>query len=56
MSWIKDLIRNYSIDGLRIDTVPYINQTFWSEFSQAAGVYSVGEVEMDVGFCFFLII
>lgn len=51
MSWIKDLIRNYSIDGLRIDTVPYINQTFWSEFSQAAGVYSVGEVEMDVGCC-----
>ncbi|CAF9913351.1 MAG: hypothetical protein GOMPHAMPRED_007867 [Gomphillus americanus] len=43
-SWIKSLIANYSIDGLRIDTVRHIRHTFWSSFVSAAGVYAVGEI------------
>jgi alpha-amylase len=51
LHWINQLVKNYSIDGFRIDTVPYIDQTFWAHFQQAAGVYTVGEVEMDINCC-----
>ncbi|MCJ1412271.1 hypothetical protein MMC19_006364 [Ptychographa xylographoides] len=43
-SWIKALVANYSIDGLRIDTVKHVQQSFWPGFNTAAGVYCVGEV------------
>ncbi len=43
-SWIKNLVSTYSIDGLRIDTVRHVQQSFWSGFNSAAGVYCVGEV------------
>ena len=42
LSWIKNLVTKYHIDGLRIDTVPEVPKTFWSEFSRASGVYTVG--------------
>jgi len=44
LSWITDMINTYDIDGLRIDTVPYVSKDFWTEFTQASGVYTVGEV------------
>jgi len=44
MTWITDFVQTYDIDALRIDTVPHVSREFWSEFSQAAGVFSVGEV------------
>lgn len=43
-TWIANLVSTYSIDGLRIDTVKHVEQDFWSGFTSAAGVYSVGEV------------
>ena len=43
-SWIKGLVSNYSIDGLRLDTVQEVNTGFWSGFRKASGVYMVGEV------------
>lgn len=43
-SWIADLVKNYTIDGLRIDTAKHVNTGFWQTFLQAAGVYAVGEV------------
>ena len=43
-SWIKWLIETYDIDGIRIDTVAHVPKDFWKEFTDAAGVYSVGEV------------
>jgi len=43
-SWIHDLVQNYSIDGLRIDTFPHVKCEYWKEFLVAAGVYAVGEV------------
>ncbi|KAK2795310.1 hypothetical protein FQN51_000495 [Onygenales sp. PD_10] len=42
--WISALVSNYSIDGIRIDTVKHVEKSFWSSFNDAAGVYAVGEV------------
>ncbi|WPH01671.1 Hypothetical protein R9X50_00452200 [Acrodontium crateriforme] len=50
-TWISQLVANYSIDGLRLDSALQVETSFWSGFSKAAGVYIVGEVfENDVGF------
>ncbi|EDN95007.1 hypothetical protein SS1G_10882 [Sclerotinia sclerotiorum 1980 UF-70] len=43
-TWIKSLVTNYSIDGLRVDTVRHVEKDFWPLFNEAAGVYCVGEV------------
>ena len=44
-TWISQLVSNYSIDGLRLDTVLEVDRAFWSPFNQAAGsIYMVGEV------------
>ncbi|EME39503.1 glycoside hydrolase family 13 protein [Dothistroma septosporum NZE10] len=43
--WISQLVSNYSIDGLRIDTAYQINQGFWAGFQAAAGgIHTIGEV------------
>ncbi|KAL3473155.1 glycoside hydrolase superfamily [Aspergillus californicus] len=42
--WIGDIVANYSVDGLRIDTVKHVEKDFWSGYAEAAGVYTVGEV------------
>ncbi|KAL4788290.1 glycoside hydrolase superfamily [Aspergillus varians] len=42
--WIGDLVSNYSIDGLRVDTVKHVQTDFWRDYNDAAGVYCVGEV------------
>lgn len=44
LRWVKLLVGEYKIDGLRIDTVPEVPRGFWEKFSEAAGVYTVGEV------------
>lgn len=43
-AWIKELVGNYSIDGLRIDTVKHVDKAATSSFNEAAGVYAVGEI------------
>ena len=42
--WIKGLVANYSIDGLRIDAAKHVNDEFLSSFIEAAGVFTVSEV------------
>ena len=42
--WIADTVNTYGFDGIRIDTIPEVPKDFWSEYTQSAGVYSVGEV------------
>lgn len=42
--WIKELVSNYSIDGLRIDAAKHINDAFLPKFTEASGVFSFGEV------------
>lgn len=47
-TWIRQLVSNYSIDGLRIDTAYQINQGFWAGFQAAAGgIHTLGEVWHD---------
>ncbi|KAJ5742037.1 hypothetical protein N7533_011446 [Penicillium manginii] len=42
--WVSALVSNYSIDGLRIDTLKHVEKSFWPGYNSAAGVYCVGEV------------
>jgi alpha-amylase len=44
INWIKDFVKQYNIDGIRIDTIPEVPKWFWTAFSESAGVYQVGEV------------
>jgi len=37
-NWIQQLISNYSIDGLRIDSVKNVELDFWPDFQAAAGI------------------
>ncbi|KAF2186346.1 glycoside hydrolase family 13 protein [Zopfia rhizophila CBS 207.26] len=43
-TWIKTLVSNYSIDGLRIDSVKNVNKIFFPPWCEAAGVFCMGEV------------
>lgn len=43
-TWIKELVANYSIDGLRIDAAKHVNDEFLSSFVEASGVFNLGEV------------
>lgn len=42
--WIQGMVSNYSIDGLRIDTVLHIEPEFFPGFMESAGVFAIGEV------------
>lgn len=42
--WISWLVQEYSFDGLRLDTVKHVEKEFWPKFTEASGVYTVGEV------------
>ena len=44
-AWISSLVSSHAIDGLRVDTVPYVRPAFWRRFEAAAGVFAVGEVD-----------
>jgi len=44
IDWAKDFVKTYGIDALRIDTIPHVSKGFWAEFSDAVGVYTLGEV------------
>ena len=37
-------MKRYGFDGIRIDTIPHVPKSFWSEFGQSAGVFQMGEV------------
>ncbi len=43
-SWIKGLVSNYSIDGLRIDAAKHVNDAFLPQFVEASGIFAFGEV------------
>ncbi|KAI0646787.1 alpha-amylase [Trametes meyenii] len=49
-TWIKALVQEFNIDGLRIDAAKHVNMDFWPKFCGAAGVYCIGEVfDADAG-------
>jgi alpha-amylase len=43
-SWISWLVKEYNIDGLRIDSVKDVNTDSMPPFCEAAGVYCLGEL------------
>lgn len=44
LRWINWILKEYDIDGIRVDTVPEVPQWFWKKFNKAAGVFQIGEV------------
>lgn len=42
--WIGQLVANYSIDGLRLDSAIAVHETFWPGFGNASKVFNMGEV------------
>ncbi|KAG8844231.1 hypothetical protein FRB96_003235 [Tulasnella sp. 330] len=45
VSWVSNLIKTYGVDGIRLDTVKHIHQSFYPGFlSGIGGLYSLGEV------------
>lgn len=44
IEWIQFLVSEYDIDGMRLDTAMMVKGTFWKKFTEASGIYSVGEV------------
>ena len=45
-AWIKTLVSNYSVDGLRIDSVKNVEKAFFPTWCQSAGVFCMGEVSI----------
>ncbi|EON63338.1 hypothetical protein W97_02565 [Coniosporium apollinis CBS 100218] len=43
-AWIRQLVSNYTIDGLRIDTAKHVSKSFFPAFNAAAGIFITGEV------------
>lgn len=43
-TWIKELVANYSIDGLRIDAAKHVDNAFLPTFISSSGVFALGEV------------
>lgn len=43
-TWIKELVSNYSIDGLRIDAAKHVNDAFLPKFIESSGIFALGEV------------
>ncbi|KAG8937107.1 hypothetical protein FRC02_006307 [Tulasnella sp. 418] len=46
-TWITDFVKEYDIDGLRIDAAKHVRKDFWPGFCGAAGVFCIGEVFGD---------
>ncbi|KAJ5938005.1 CAZyme family GH13, partial [Penicillium verhagenii] len=42
-TWVSEFVSNYSIDGLRIDSVLNIAPAFFHNFSTSAGIFTIGE-------------
>lgn len=43
--WIARIVSEYSVDGMRIDSVQQVNDDFWPSFQKASGgMHALGEV------------
>jgi len=42
--WIEAFVKDYEIDGLRIDAAKHVEPEFWPDFCGRAGVFCMGEV------------
>lgn len=41
---VTDLVAEYEVDGLRLDTVKHINKDFWRDFRDNVDVFMMGEI------------
>lgn len=41
--WVQEVVANYSIDGIRLDSAMEVDLNFFPRFEDAAGVYVIGE-------------
>ncbi|KAK4541991.1 hypothetical protein LTR36_007191 [Oleoguttula mirabilis] len=46
-TWIKEMVANYSVDGLRIDTGVNVEPSFFTDFVESAGVFATAEVYLS---------
>lgn len=44
LRYVRTLKDRFDIDGIRVDAVPYMGAGFWKEFTDASGVFSIGEI------------
>jgi len=44
LDWITDFVKEYDFDALRIDTIPHVSREFWTQFSEASGIFTMGEI------------
>lgn len=42
--WIPKYIREYGVDGMRLDATKHMTKKFQHDFCKAAGVFCIGEV------------
>lgn len=42
--WVRDTVKTYGFDGLRVDTTHMAPKEFWKEYSDSAEVFTIGEV------------
>ncbi len=49
IDWITSSIQTYGFDGLRVDTVMYVNIEFWQRFQKAVGPTMMAMAEVDTG-------
>lgn len=43
-NWVRNLVRRYNFDGVRVDTVPEVPKWYWSRFKGCAESFSLGEI------------
>ena len=43
VDWVRNLVKDYNLDGIRIDTIMEVPKWFWDKFGAAAGVFQIGE-------------
>jgi len=43
--WVQSLVSDYGFDGIRIDTIPYVPKSFWSQLNaQIPDTFTIGEI------------
>lgn len=45
LDWLNTTLTDYGVDGVRLDTTPYVHTEFLQALQETAGMYVVGEVD-----------
>eukprot|EP01117_Protostelium_nocturnum_P003233 TRINITY_DN1418_c0_g1_i2.p1 TRINITY_DN1418_c0_g1~~TRINITY_DN1418_c0_g1_i2.p1 ORF type:complete len:343 (+),score=33.86 TRINITY_DN1418_c0_g1_i2:590-1618(+) len=47
LNWVGNIVKKYKIDGLRVDTIPEVERSFWKLYQQSANTFLIGEVSSN---------